>query len=172
MRVVFQLVVLAVLIILAHAIDPSFDIELRSRATAQLTSTEIIVGLGPELSVNSSIYAQNDPRWFNATERWQAYSEPGFLVVVEPATEADVPIIVCINLPALTGSGHGSTVTLGRLKNGIEISMAKLNWIEISEDETSGFFGGGVYDGQVIDELWEEGFVTGTSAQTLMQDES
>jgi len=50
--------------------------------------------------------------------------------------------------------------------------MAQLNWIEIAEDEASGFFGGGVYDGQVIDELWEEGFVTGTSAQTIMQDPS
>lgn len=102
MRVVFQSLVLAAPMILAHAIDSSFTIEQHSRA--HLTPTEIIIGLGPKLSVNSSIYAQNDPRWFNATERWQAYSEPDFLVVVEPATEGDVPIIVCINFPVLTGS--------------------------------------------------------------------
>lgn len=57
--------------------------------------------------------------------------------------------------------GHGSTVTLGKLKNGIEISMFQLQDITISDDKTSALFQGGVWDGQVIDELWDQGYVTG-----------
>lgn len=39
--------------------------------------------------------------------------------------------------------------------------MAQLTDIKIADDEASAVFGGGVWDGQVIDALWEEGFVTG-----------
>jgi hypothetical protein len=49
---------------------------------------------------------------------------------------------------------------LGKPKNGIEISLSKLNVIRIVEDGKSGFFQGGVYDGQVIDELWDLGYLT------------
>lgn len=52
--------------------------------------------LGSRLSANSTIFAQDDDRWENATVRWQAAYQPSFRVVVEPATEADVPVIVCL----------------------------------------------------------------------------
>lgn len=75
MRVVFQSLVLAILPMHDHAINSPFDIEQRSRTSVNLTLTEMIIELGPKLSANSSISAQNYPRWFNATERWQSYTK-------------------------------------------------------------------------------------------------
>lgn len=39
--------------------------------------------------------------------------------------------------------------------------MFQLQDITISDDKTSALFQGGVWDGQVIDELWDQGYVTG-----------
>ncbi|KAF7520829.1 hypothetical protein PCG10_008755 [Penicillium crustosum] len=169
MRGFFLSLALAAVPTIAAALHSSFVIEQRSSASSRLTPATISTELGPKLSANSSIFAQNDPRWFNATERWQASYQPDFLVVVEPSKESDIPIIVKFanshGIPFLAvNRGHGSTKTLGRLKNGIEISMAQLTDIEIADDEASAFFGGGVWDGQVIDALWEQGFVTGTGS--------
>ncbi|KAJ5415214.1 hypothetical protein N7465_003909 [Penicillium sp. CMV-2018d] len=169
MRGFFSSLALATVLTIATAVESSFVIEQRSSASSRLTPATISTKLGPKLSTNSSIFAQNDPRWLNATERWQASYQPGFLVVVEPSRESDIPIIVKFanshGIPFLAvNRSHGSTMTLGRLKNGIEISMAQLTDIKIADDEASAFFGGGVWDGQVIDALWEEGFVTGTGS--------
>jgi hypothetical protein len=45
--------------------------------------------------------------------------------------------------------------------------MAQLTDIKIADDEASAFFGGGVRDGQVIEALWKEGFVTSYLLGTL-----
>jgi FAD/FMN-containing dehydrogenase len=59
---------------------------------------------------------------------------------------------------------HGSTKTLGRCQNGIEIRLAQLNEIIISPDGTSAFMQGGVYVDQVVQTLWDAGYVTGKVA--------
>ncbi|KAL2867465.1 FAD-binding oxidoreductase [Aspergillus lucknowensis] len=153
----------------ARTLDYPFNIAARTPAAPDLTPAEIISQLGPQLSANSSIFADDDRRWANATERWQAYSRPNFVVVAEPATEADVPVIVkyanSYGIPFLAvNRGHGSTKTLGNMQNGIEISLAQLRSIQIAEDEKSALFGGGAFDGEVMDTLWEKGFVTGTGS--------
>ncbi|KAK3292854.1 FAD binding domain-containing protein [Chaetomium fimeti] len=164
-----SLICVAVLPILAGAIAPSsWQIEGRS-PPSKITAAEIIEQLGPQLSAASTIFGQDDDRWENATERWQAAYQPSFSVVVEPATEADVPVVVkyanAQGIPFLAANRrHGSTKTLGKLKNGIEISLSQLTAIEIAEDQESAFFEGGVWDGQVVDALWEQGFVTGTGS--------
>lgn len=67
-----------------------------------------------------------------------------------------------LGLPFLAvNRGHGSTETLGKLKNGIEISVRTLDEIRISPDGTSAFMQGGVYGDQVISSLWDAGYVTG-----------
>jgi hypothetical protein len=98
MRGFFLSLELATVLTIAMALDSSFVIEQRSSASSRLTPATISTELGPKLSANSSIFAQNDPRWFNATERWQAYYQPDFLAVVEPSKESDIPIIVCCYL--------------------------------------------------------------------------
>lgn len=65
------------------------------------------------------------------------------------------------SLPFLAvNRGHGSTETLGQLKNGIEIRVRTLDEIRISPDEKSAFMQGGVYGDQVITSLWDAGYVT------------
>lgn len=98
MRGFFAFLALATVPTIATALHSSFVLEQRSSASSRLTPATISTQLGPKLSANSSIFAQNDTRWFNATERWQAYQQPDFLVVVEPAKESDIPIIVCCYL--------------------------------------------------------------------------
>ncbi|KAI2602122.1 FAD binding domain-containing protein [Hypoxylon sp. NC1633] len=166
MRALFRAIALAALPILSLAQLPSPRL-LDQRAS--LTPAQIMAELGPQLSAKSVMFDDSDHRWDNATERWQAALCPTFSLVVEPATEADVPVIIKYansnGIPFLAvNQGHGSTRTLSQLKNGISISMAQLNAIEIAKDGTSAFFGGGVYDGQVIDVLWEKGYVTGTGS--------
>lgn len=46
--------------------------------------------LGAVLSPDASILFPEDPRFGNATLRWQAYSAPSFRAVVEVATEVDI----------------------------------------------------------------------------------
>lgn len=98
MRGFFSFLALATVPTIATALHSSFVLEQRSSASSRLTPATISTQLGPKLSANSSIFAQNDTRWFNATERWQAYHQPDFLVVVEPAKESDISIIVCCYL--------------------------------------------------------------------------
>lgn len=59
-----------------------------------IRSSNISAELGPLLSNGSSIFTQDDPRFANATDRYQAYKPPQFSVVVEPATEKDIATIV------------------------------------------------------------------------------
>ena len=64
------------------------------KTQASLNSFQVANELGPLLSEGALIFGPDDPRWANATERYQTYLPPKIRVVVEPAVEADVPIIV------------------------------------------------------------------------------
>lgn len=57
--------------------------------------------------------------------------------------------------------GHGSTQTIGRLQNGIEIHVRVLDKIEISADGSSALMQGGVYTDSMIKTLWDAGKVSG-----------
>lgn len=50
--------------------------------------------LGPQLSNSSSIFGSQDPRWTDATERFQALVRPNIQLVVQPGEERDVATIV------------------------------------------------------------------------------
>lgn len=50
-------------------------------------------------------------------------------------------------------------MTLSKFK-GIQISMAQLRKVTIAKDGKSALMQGGVYDAQVIEELWNAGYVT------------
>ena len=63
-------------------------------APVTLTAAEIQRELGPKLSKNAVIYAENDPRFEEATARWNAYMPPRINVVVEAGIEEDIPHIV------------------------------------------------------------------------------
>lgn len=53
-------------------------------------TASIEADLGSLLSPNASIISRANPRFGNATERWQEYNSPAINIVIEVATEADV----------------------------------------------------------------------------------
>ena len=72
------------------------------------------------------------PSWANYTQnvqqRWTDWYEPKFVGAIKPATVADIQCIVkaaaAHSVPIFaTGAGHGSSETLGRLKNGADIDL-------------------------------------------------
>ena len=73
-----------------------------SYTPATLTAADVQRQLGPSLSPQAVIYAQNDPRFENATMRWQVYNPPSISVVVQPGIEADIPHIVSSQLNILS----------------------------------------------------------------------
>ena len=57
--------------------------------------------------------------------------------------------------------GHGSTETLGNAKNAIEIYVRGLNEITLNSDGNSASVGGGSYNQEIIDTLWNQGKASG-----------
>lgn len=57
--------------------------------------------------------------------------------------------------------GHGSTITIGKLRNGIEIHIRVFDKIVIAKDENSATVGGGVYAAPLISKLWSNGKASG-----------
>ncbi|WQF90178.1 Putative berberine/berberine, FAD-binding domain, PCMH-type, FAD-binding, type PCMH, subdomain 2 [Colletotrichum destructivum] len=131
-----------------------------------LTSTQVQQELGGWVSNTTSIFGPDDGRFDDVTSRWTDFSKPNVQVVIEPGTESDVQAIVeycnanSINFLAING-GHGLSATLSTF-NGIQINMRQLDNIDIQPSHKSAWFGGGTIVGQVIQTLWDKGFVTTT----------
>ncbi|KAJ4296338.1 hypothetical protein N0V90_006383 [Kalmusia sp. IMI 367209] len=137
------------------------------RAT-KLSAEQVGKELMPSLSTSAAVYTAGDPRWANATARWQTWNYPNVYLVIEPGSEADVPKIVkyanSYNVPFYTrNTGHGSTKTLGKF-NGIQISLTQLRGITIQPDKKTAILQGGVYGKQVIEYMWGQGYITGTGS--------
>jgi hypothetical protein len=62
-----------------------------------LSVVQVQMELGRLLSNGSNIFGPSDPRWDNATERWNIFSKPVTEVVVQPGEESDVSVIVRIS---------------------------------------------------------------------------
>lgn len=58
-------------------------------------------------------------------------------------------------------STHGTPITQGRMKQGIEIRMHPLNSIDILEGGTEARIGGGALSGKISNTLWNAGKQTG-----------
>ncbi|KAL8885569.1 MAG: hypothetical protein Q9192_006627 [Flavoplaca navasiana] len=133
-----------------------------------LNATQVQRELGNQVSNTTVIFGPDDSRYKNSTARWSIYERPRIQVVIEPALASDVSTIVeycnenSIEFLAIN-RGHGSTATLGSF-NGIQINMARFRDISIQPSGETAWFGGGVYDGQATEYLWEYGYVTATGA--------
>ncbi|KAL4865193.1 hypothetical protein BDV12DRAFT_200385 [Aspergillus spectabilis] len=115
------------------------------------------------------IYFPGSDEFEAATTRWSVLESPTVNIVVVPETEDDVVKTVKFtkkkNLPFLVYNGlHGAITTLGQMDHGIEISLRKLNSIEIAHNGQSATIGGGTISKKVTDTLWAAGkqTVTGT----------
>ncbi|KAI1350304.1 Glucooligosaccharide oxidase [Xylaria sp. FL0043] len=135
------------------------SIEARSLSVSQIASE-----LGPQLSNSSSIFGSHDPRWTDATLRFQALTKPNIQLVVQPAEEHDVSTIVkYANKKGIafmaTNRRHALTLTVGRF-SGIEIDLSLLRDVTINEAASSATLQGGAYAEDVWTELWDKGYIT------------
>ncbi|KAI1098845.1 FAD binding domain protein [Jackrogersella minutella] len=123
--------------------------------------------LAERLSRNAHVYTPGSDEFTAATARWSVGHAPGVKVVVVPSTENDVAETVKyaneldMSFLAVNG-GHGAITSVGKMKNGIEILMSRLNSVDISEDGTKAKIGGGANTKTVIDALWGAGKQTVT----------
>ncbi|KAI1660859.1 FAD-binding domain-containing protein [Daldinia decipiens] len=130
----------------------------------QVSVSQIEHELGPLLSPNSAIFLPSDPEWANVNERWNTLAPPDIEIVVQPAEESDVPIIVryCNDNSfefLAVNRGHGFTTSLGTFK-GVQIDLKQLTAINIEKDRKSALFQGGAWAREVIGTLWDRGYVT------------
>ncbi|RAL17397.1 FAD-binding oxidoreductase [Aspergillus homomorphus CBS 101889] len=135
---------------------------------ADLDAGQVQTELGPLLCEISSVFGPDSPLWANATSRYQEYKPPRVQVAVRVGCEDDVAKIVNYanenSLPFYTvNRGHGMTITQGQFQ-GLEIDMQLLTGIEINSDGKSARLQGGTYTQEVIDVLWEQGYVTTTGS--------
>ncbi|KAK8065914.1 6-hydroxy-D-nicotine oxidase [Apiospora hydei] len=118
--------------------------------------------LGPILSPGASINFPGTDKFANATTRYSAYGAPDFAITVDVATEGDVDNVVQVanahQLPFLATSGHhGATISLGRLRCGININLRALNSVRVLEDGRTALIGGGTLTIEVTEALWAHG---------------
>ncbi|KAI8965610.1 FAD-binding domain-containing protein [Daldinia sp. FL1419] len=132
---------------------------------SHISVSQIEQELGPMLSPESAIFLPSDPGWENVTERYNTLAPPDIEIAIQPAEEADIPIIVRYcndnSLEFLAvNRGHGITTSLSVFK-GVQIDLKKLTAISIEPDGKSALFQGGVRAGEAIATLWDQGYVTG-----------
>lgn len=61
---------------------------------------------------------------------------------------------------AMTG-GHGAINSLGRIRNGIEIWMRNLSYVQIDSESNLAVIGGGASSTDVSHAMWNQGKETG-----------
>jgi hypothetical protein len=145
-----------------------------------LSVTKVQRELGALVSQGSTIFGPNDARYPEATERYSTHAVPDIEVVVIPATESDVSVIVGIAMNYTDSHllklaqveycndnsidffainrAHSRTYSVGAFA-GLMIDMTQLTNIEMQPGGKSAWFQGGTYDGQVTKFLWDQGYV-------------
>ena len=63
------------------------------------------------------------------------------------ATRFGIPLLA-------TGGGHGTSITLGKLENGLEIDMSELSTVDVDTTNNQITIGGGTRFSQVVDPLY------------------
>jgi hypothetical protein len=136
----------------------------RQALDAQQTATD----LSSHLSKDADILFPSDPEWKGLLAR-ASYPriDPGYYVIVEVATEADVQKTVSYaykrNIPFLVVSGtHGWPSSLNKLKGGIQINLRKLNSTIVDKGGKTATIGGGALQWEATKALYSAGKQTVT----------
>jgi hypothetical protein len=182
----FSMTVLLAAAVLALAIYSSGYL----RGTAAQESN-LQTELGPLLTSSASIFLQGTPSFGHATARWSEYDGPTTVAAVAVATEQDVRQTGCSktllhhsggliifaqilyanahNLSFLAYSGgHGCITSLGRVRNGIQISMSRLNQVKVAADGKTATIGGGANVKDVTKALAAAGKRTGLRGEWFL----
>ncbi|KAK8024486.1 FAD-dependent oxidase [Apiospora rasikravindrae] len=115
------------------------------------------------MTPKTKIILASDPHYANETiQRWTVYEEPTYAAAIIPATASDVQNIVKIagrlRIPFMaTGGGHGLSITLHNLKNGISIDLSQFKKVSVDAKANTVTVGGGNVFGDVFDPVWGAG---------------
>ncbi|KAJ5217451.1 6-hydroxy-D-nicotine oxidase [Penicillium chermesinum] len=143
------------------------NLPLSSLFSTRSSGNANVTALVEKLSANAQVLLPGSDRYEDATMRWSVLAAPAVSFVVVVATEEDVAQTVKFanheKLPYLAvNGGHGAILTQGRMKNGIEIWLNKLNTVELAKDGKTATIGGGTLSKTVTDTLWKAGKQTVT----------
>ncbi|KAI1811313.1 hypothetical protein GGS20DRAFT_563641 [Poronia punctata] len=135
---------------------------------SDLDVTTVATELGKLLSAEASIFGPEDSRFASATERYTNYAVPDVKIVVQPGTEDDIATTVAYSnensidfLAVNRAHGHASATATFQ---GLMIDLSPLQNIDVQSDNKTAWFQGGTYDGQVMEYLWDLGFVATTGS--------
>ncbi|PIA89336.1 6-hydroxy-D-nicotine oxidase [Cercospora beticola] len=140
---------------LASAVGYTFSIF----SISNPSSTTFATTLAPHLSSQAQICHPNSSCYRNATSRWQiSWGIPHFDIVIHPSTIEDIQSTIRVanahSKPFLAISGgHGATLSLANLRNGVGIWLESFKDVEILRDGQSAVVGGGVLSGELRDKL-------------------
>nr|QNC49721.1 Hfaza2M [Hypoxylon fragiforme] len=125
-------------------------------AAAVATAPNVTELFGPHLSSRASIYLASDSNYTTSvTQRWTDYAAPAYIATIQPATVHDVQNIIPF---LVTGGGHGVSVQLANLKEGIQVDLGKFNNVTFDSDTQLLTVGGAAKFSQLIDPLYELGY--------------
>ncbi|PPJ56538.1 hypothetical protein CBER1_03926 [Cercospora berteroae] len=140
---------------LASAVGYTFNIFSASTPS----STTFAANLAPHLSSQAQICHPDSSCYKNATSRWQtSWGIPHFDIVIRPSTIEDIQSTIraanAHSKPFLAISGgHGATLSLAKLRNGVGIWLESFKDVEILPDGHSAVVGGGSLCGELRDKL-------------------
>ncbi|KIL87839.1 hypothetical protein FAVG1_08720 [Fusarium avenaceum] len=151
--------------------DTHSQLSQRETTPALLPSQSIAETLGSILSKDTEIFLPTDDNWASETERYQNYDRPRIQLAVRPGLESDVSKIikyansVSVNFLAVN-RGHSLTSTVGKF-NGIEIDLRGLTDISVNKGGKTARYQAGVYGHEVLNTLWDQGYVGGILGPAL-----
>ncbi|RDW82998.1 hypothetical protein BP5796_04489 [Coleophoma crateriformis] len=126
--------------------------------TAAAAKVNISADIEAFLSPGAGVYLPGSRGFAEGTDRWQTYLNPGFAVVVQVASEADVQKTVqyasghAVPFLAVSG-GHGTSGKIAQVQEGIGIGLRHLNHARVTADGQSATFGGGIIMKEVVNAL-------------------
>ncbi|KAF2135276.1 uncharacterized protein K452DRAFT_239649 [Aplosporella prunicola CBS 121167] len=138
---------------------------MRTVSAAAINHSNITALFSTKVSPKTEIYFPTDPDYANVTtQRWSVYEQPSYVASIKPASESDVQAIVIVlkvrvasanGIPFLaTGGGHGLSVTLHELQNGIEIDLSAFKNVTVDPEANTITVGGANVFGDVVEPLW------------------
>ncbi|PYI18346.1 FAD-binding domain-containing protein [Aspergillus violaceofuscus CBS 115571] len=137
---------------------------------AELTPLEIQLELGPQLCGSSYIFGPDDPRWPQRVIRFQEYMAPQFTVWVQIGCEDDISTVVQYayqnGIPFYTvNRAYGLPKSQGKFR-GMAIDVQRLTDVVVDRERQIARVSAGTGTQDLIDTLWEEGYVTVTGASS------
>ncbi|KAJ5986589.1 hypothetical protein N7451_010954 [Penicillium sp. IBT 35674x] len=101
-----------------------------------------------------------------AREVWNGSRRDHPLAIVQPQSPADVTAVIKFaksnGIPFTLRSGGHNLEGLSVVQDALLIDLRALNSVAVSEDRKSATVGGGILQGELVNELWDQGLATPT----------